>query len=92
MEMQTTTPTVIPTPVKAARKAPKRIEKADAPKTTNERTPLKKVCGPLKIDPKTARRVLRKQSLAFHDLGNRWDLTDHQVQRVKEVLRAYLSA
>lgn len=87
METQTTTQNPPrPTPVKAAaRKA------AAKPARTTDRIPLKKVCGPLKIDPKTARRILRKQKLAFHDLGNRWDLTDSQAKRVKEALRGYLA-
>jgi hypothetical protein len=83
METQTTTST---TPVAPPRKPTK---KATAPR--GEKLPLKKVCSSLKIDPKTARRILRKQKLGFHDLGNRWELTPSQASKVKEVLRDYLT-
>jgi hypothetical protein len=76
------------TPAKSDRKQPKKIVPA---KSSSERTPLKKVCASLKIDPKTARRVLRRENFPFHELGNRWDLTDAQTKRVKEVLREYVA-
>lgn len=83
--METNTNTAETTKPVAAKKAAKKIVKV----SKADRTPLKKVCATLKIDTKTARRVLRKEKLTFHDLGNRWDLTDVQVKRVKEVLRSY---
>lgn len=79
------TATNVETTTATERKTPRKIVKA----TKADRSPLKRICAVLKIDTKTARRVLRKEKLSFHTLGHRWDLTDVQVKRVKEVLRAY---
>lgn len=80
--METETNTTTTPATKPARKAAPKAAKAD-------RSPLKKICAVLKIDTKTARRVLRKEKLSFHTLGNRWDLTEAQVKRVREVLREH---
>lgn len=98
MQTQTTTTPTTTAPNLAGlrtaqRKGPHKVTKPAAePKKTSERTPLKKICAGLKLDPKTARRVLRSRKLGFHDLGNRWELTDSQAKRVKEVLREYLAS
>lgn len=53
-----------------------------------ERTPLKSICGSLKIDPKAARRLLRKSpGLSFHGSRERWTFTEAQAEKVRELLK-----
>lgn len=75
----TDTPATTPEVAKAKTSA-KRVPKTD-------KTPLKTVCAQLKVDPKAARRKLRKAGPAFHGKRERWMLTPAQVAKVKEILR-----
>lgn len=75
MEQQTTTTT---TPTKAPRKTGKKAE----------RVALKTICSQMKIDPKAARRKLRKAELSFHGERERWTFTEAQAAKVKEVLKS----
>lgn len=61
----------------------------EAPKARKaERTPLKSICGSLRIDPKAARRLLRKSpGLSFHGSRERWTFTDAQAEKVREILK-----
>lgn len=88
--MQTETNTTTSSP-SAKQMPPRKLSKrATKPvKALSDKRSLKSLCAPLKIDTKTARRVLRKAKLGFHTLGNRWELTDSQAARVREVLKAY---
>lgn len=53
-----------------------------------ERTPLKTICASLRIDPKAARRLLRKASgLSFHGARERWTFTEAQAAKVREILK-----
>ncbi len=73
--METTTTTTAPT---TARKTGKKVE----------RTPLKAICKALKVDPKTARRRLRKASgLSFHGSRERWTFTEAQAAKIREILK-----
>jgi|SRR5580692_9267589 hypothetical protein len=60
---------------------------------------LKAICQGLKLDTKTARRVLRKHMRSdrpeigkFHTIGNRWIQNSKDAAVVKEVLKAYLAS
>lgn len=49
---------------------------------------LKSICKDLNMEPKAARRKLRKAGLSFHSAKERWVIPAGQVPKVKEVLRA----
>lgn len=71
--METNTATT-PTTPKAARKV--------------ERTALKSICAKLGMDPKAARRKLRKSAgLSFHGSRERWTFTEAQAEKVREILK-----
>lgn len=72
MENTTTT-----TEAPAARKTGKKIE----------RTVLKTICATLKIDPKAARRKLRKAGFSWHGSRERWSMTEAQAAKVREILK-----
>ena len=62
-------------------------------------TVLKEICAKLKIDPKTARRVLRKRARStnpeifkFHTIKTRWVQTPKDAQVIENVLREYQKA
>jgi len=79
--METTTTTNAPAastkPAKAVRTG-KKIE----------RTPLKAICKALRIEPKAARRKLRKAAgLSFHAARERWTFTEAQAAKVREILK-----
>lgn len=61
-----------------------------------ERTPLKTICGQLKIETKAARVVLRKAirngdlPKSTHEIGeSRWDLTPVNAVKAKAILKAH---
>lgn len=90
-------------PVKAAaplasKEAKRTVGETTAPKGT---VPLKKLCAEIGINPKVARRELRKvraeaieekttDQLRKHDLHTRWFLSGPFLARAKEVLRDYV--
>lgn len=78
--MDTTTETTAP-----AKRAPRKTGKKAA--KPSGKTPLKTICGPLKMDPKAARRKLRKAGFTWHDKRDRWTFTDAQAAKAKEILR-----
>lgn len=63
-----------------ANEAPRKARKV-------ERTPLKTICGQLKIDPKAARRKLRKAGFTWHGSRERWTMTEAQATKVREILK-----
>lgn len=50
------------------------IAPTPSPETAKSTIPLKRICTELKIDPKLARRKLRKAGLAFHTKRERWEV------------------
>lgn len=75
--METTTATTTAAPKTAPRKTGKKSEKVA----------LKTICAQLKIDPKAARRKLRKAELSFHGAKERWIFTEAQAAKVREILK-----
>ena len=83
-----------------ASKAAKTTAKAAAPaKTKGNVTVLKTICARIGIDPKTARRILRKrmrsdvpQIAKFHTIKQRWIQTPKDAQVIEQVLREYAKA
>jgi len=73
---------------KGKKSTKKTTAKKVAKKTTSNLTPLKKICQDLKIDPKLARRKLRAANLKGHDTQSRWEFTQAQVKKAKEILAA----
>lgn len=59
-----------------------------AKRVTKSAVVLKSICQDLKMEPKAARRKLRKAGLSFHAKKERWVIPAAQVPKVKEVLRA----
>lgn len=59
-------------------------------KTTSNLIPLKKICQDLKLDPKMARRTLRssKSMMKIHEASGRWEFTESQAKKVRDVLKA----
>lgn len=62
-------------------------------------TVLKTICAKVGIDPKTARRILRKrmrsdvpQIAKFHQIKQRWIQTPKDAQVIEQVLRDYAKA
>lgn len=89
----------VKTTAKAA-KAAKAPAKAAAPiKTKGNVTVLKTICAKVGIDPKTARRILRKRMRSdrpeikkFHQIKQRWVQTAKDAQVIESVLREYAKA
>lgn len=74
----TTTTTTDTTPANATRKVTRKAE----------RIPLKAICAKLRLEPKAARRKLRKASgLSFHAAKERWTFTESQAAKVREILK-----
>ncbi len=73
----------------SAKKVTKAAEapKAEAAAPSDGKIVLKSLCSQLKINPRIARRKLRKAGLAFHGHRDRWTFTEKQAEKVKEVLR-----
>lgn len=62
-------------------------------------TVLKQICAKVGIDPKTARRILRKrmrsdvpQIAKFHTIKQRWVQSPKDAQTIESVLREYAKA
>ena len=47
---------------------------------------VKELAAQLKMDPKKARRILRKHPELGHDKGNRWEFTPKDVESIKTLL------
>jgi hypothetical protein len=61
-----------------------------APRKTGkkvERLVLKTICSSLRIDPKAARRKLRKAGFSWHGSRERWTMTEAQATKVREILK-----
>lgn len=70
-----------------------------APAAPKGQTVLKTICAKVGIDPKTARRILRKrmrsdvpQIAKFHTIKQRWIQTPKDAQVIESVLREYAKA
>lgn len=85
---------------KTAKKTPaKASKKVVATPATKGGIVLKAICKEVGIDPKTARRVLRKRMRSdvpaigkFHAIGNRWNLAAKDASLVRATLKEYTSA
>ncbi len=66
--------------------------KTEAPAKSATVTPLKAICSSLKLDPRTARRVLRAQGFDWHGPRARWDMTAKQIEKVTTVLKEHAAA
>jgi hypothetical protein len=90
MENQTPAPaaaTAAPrSPRKTGKKSTKPATKVAA--KSDGKIALKTICAKLKIEPKAARRKLRKSGLSFHEARDRWTFTSAQAERVTEILKA----
>jgi hypothetical protein len=88
-----------------AKKVTKSAKKAPAAKVvatsaaTSKALALKTICAGLGLDPKTARRVLRKRMRSdvpgiakFHSIGNRWNLASKDAALVRTTLKEYVEA
>lgn len=85
MDTQTTAET---TPAKRApRKTGKTSKPAKQAKPADGKIALKTICASLKIEPKAARRKLRKSELGFHGKRDRWMFTELQAEKVREILK-----
>lgn len=73
--METTTNTA------PATTSPKKVTKKA------ERTVLKTICASLRIDPKAARRRLRKAGFSWHGSRERWTMNAAQEAKVREILK-----
>lgn len=76
----------------------KKVAVAAAPDKGKSVTVLKTICAKVGIDPKTARRVLRKrmrsdvpQIAKFHTIKQRWVQTPKDAQLIEATLREYLA-
>lgn len=69
----------------ATRKTVRKTEATPASKASTQ-IPLKK-CLPTGMETKTARRILRKKGLSFHDSKERYMFTPAQAEKVRELLR-----
>lgn len=70
-----------------------------APAAPKGQTVLKTICAKVGIDPKTARRILRKRMRSdrpeikkFHTIKQRWIQTPKDAQVIESVLREYAKA
>lgn len=63
-------------------------ENADAEETSTDVVPLKRLCLEAKVDPKAARRKLRKAKFDFHALKDRWSFPagSPQLAQVRKTL------
>lgn len=81
----TTTPATKRAPRKTGKKAP--VVKTATVKADGK-IALKSICKDLKIEPKAARRKLRKADLSFHGKRERWSFAPGQATKVREILSA----
>lgn len=82
--METQTPATAPAP---AKRAPRKTGKTAKTAPKSGKIALKTICSQMKVEPKAARRKLRRSELAFHDKRDRWTFTEAQATRVRELLR-----
>lgn len=61
--------------------------KPAARRIVKEKTALKSLCSQLRIEPKAARRTLRKAGLSFHGMRERWIFTPKQLEQAREILK-----
>lgn len=54
---------------------------------TSGKTPLKTICAKLGVEPKLARRKLRKAGLTFHSHRDRWMFTPTQADKAREIIK-----
>lgn len=59
-------------PKKLVRKVSKKTDRAAGPAVDKDSVPLKALCQEMKLDPRAARRVLRKAKISGHDSRDRW--------------------
>jgi hypothetical protein len=52
-----------------------------------EKTALKTLCSQLRIEPKAARRKLRKAGFSWHGLRERWMMTPKQLEQARNILK-----
>lgn len=83
-------------PKRKVRKVTKTAKSAKPDKenkaTPSNVTPLKSICSKLRIDPRTARRVLRSQGFEWHGHRSRWDMTPKQIEKATAALKEHVSA
>lgn len=84
---------------KSAKKTTKTAKVAAPAKTNGKTTVLKQICAKIGIDPKTARRVLRKRMRTdkpeiakFHTIKTRWVQDAKAAATIESVLRDYAKA
>lgn len=89
------------TKTKTAKKGATKVVTAKGPTESQKKggTVLKEICAKLKLDPKTARRVLRKRMRSdkpeiakFHTIKTRWVQTPKDAATIESVLREYQKA
>lgn len=70
----------------AAKKTGTKNIATETPKTKGKVIVLKELCKELKIEPKAARRVLRKAGMTFHGKKERWTFNPAQAKQAREAL------
>lgn len=74
----------------ATKKQTKAVPKATPePKKSEMPVPLKALCSELKVDPRLARRKLRREGVTGHDARTRWTWKpgSEQLKKVRELLK-----
>lgn len=74
-----------------AKKGPKKVAKTNgATKTASDLIALKVLCKELKVEPRLARRKLRKADITGHDARDRWSFKPGStaLTKAREVLAA----
>lgn len=91
--MDTNTTPTTPAPKRAPRKVTKaaKAPAKAAPAKASTKVPLKAICAKMGIEPKAARRKLRRSELGFHGLRDRWSFTPAQAEKVRELLKSLTS-
>lgn len=97
--MKAKTKTAKKTTAKTTAKSVAKATAASAPAATKGSTVLKTICAKVGIDPKTARRILRKRMRSdkpeigkFHTIKQRWIQSPKDAQTIESVLREYAKA
>lgn len=63
-----------------------KVDKKSSPIDIGAKVELKTICKELKLDPKAARRLLRKSDMDFHPTRGRWLFTEKQAEKARSVL------
>lgn len=73
-----------------AKKGPKKVAKTNGAKPVSDGVALKVLCKELKVDPRLARRKLRKAEISGHDARDRWTFKpgSSALTKAREVLAA----